>query len=334
MHKKTFQYIREYKWSNILAMLRNNSKTPKICTERFEGKFVVITGATSGIGYFTARKYASQGANLICINRNHEKSEKLQREIESEFGVSCDCKIADLSRLADIFRVSNELMQLSIPIDVIIHNAGVYLTKRELTPEGLEKVLVVHYLSSFIMNYLMMDKLIGQERARIIMVGSEGHRFAAWGLRLDDLNWEKRVYTGLQSYGSAKLAQLLSMICFNERFNNSAVTINTMHPGAVKTGTGQENGIFYRWFKRKLFDKILKTPELSAEALYYLGVSKDMAGVSGKFFNLTTLEDPAPPALDKEIACKLWEHTLEITGINKEDDKLQSEPYLQVSIEP
>jgi NAD(P)-dependent dehydrogenase (short-subunit alcohol dehydrogenase family) len=206
---------------------------------------------------------------------------------------------------------------LDSPIDVIIHNAGVYLTKRELTNDGLEKVFVVHYLSSFLMNYLLMDKLKGQQKARIIMVGSEGHRFAAWGLRPDDLNWEKRRYSGLKSYGSAKTAQLLSMIVFDERFKNTEVTINTMHPGAVKTETGQENGPVYRWFKRYFFDKTLKSPEISAEALYYLGVSKELDGISGKFFNLTTLEEPAPPALDKEIAYELWDETLRITGITE-----------------
>jgi retinol dehydrogenase 13 len=146
------------------------------------------------------------------------KIRKFRREIESEFGVKCDYKIADLSNLNDIFRVSNELAEFEFPIDVIIHNAGVYLTKRELTPDGFEKVFVVHYLSSFIMNYLLMDKLKAQEKARIIMVGSEGHRFAAWGLRLDDLNWEKRRYSGLKSYGSAKTAQLLSMMVFDDNF--------------------------------------------------------------------------------------------------------------------
>ncbi|MDY0151761.1 MAG: SDR family NAD(P)-dependent oxidoreductase, partial [Candidatus Cloacimonas sp.] len=138
----------EYKWSNIFAMIRNNRREPKICPDGFEQKLVVITGATSGIGYATARKYASKGANLLCINRNPEKSESLRREIEGEFGVKCDYKIADLSSLADVFKVSNELAQLSIPIEVIIHNAGVYLTKRELTSDGLERVFVVHYLSS------------------------------------------------------------------------------------------------------------------------------------------------------------------------------------------
>jgi retinol dehydrogenase 13 len=317
MRKKTAQYIREYKWSNIFAMIRNNRKDPKMCADEFKDKLVVITGATSGIGYVTARKFASKGANLLCINRNPEKSENLRLEIECEFGVKCDYKIADLSSLNDIFRVSNELALLDFPIDVLIHNAGVYLTKRELTTEGLEKVFVVHYLSSFIMNYLLMDKLKGQQKARIIMVGSEGHRFAAWGLRPDDLNWEKRRYSGLKSYGSAKTAQLLSMIVFDERFKNTEVTINTMHPGAVKTETGQENGPIYRWFKRNIFDKTLKSPEISAEALYYLGVSKELDGISGNFFNLTTLEEPAPPALDKEIAYELWDETLKIIGIKE-----------------
>jgi len=314
-NKKFAKYFREYEWSNISAMIRNNRSNPGICTEEFNNKLVLITGATSGIGYYTARKYASKGANLLCINRNETKSEALRLEIESEFGVKCDYKIADLSNLNDIHRVSNELSRLENTIDILIHNAGIYLTKRELTGEGLEKVFVIQYLASFILNFTLMNKLKSQEKTRIIMVNSEGHRFAAWGLRIDDLNWEKRSYSGLKSYGSAKLAQLLSMLVFEEHFRNTGVTINSMHPGAVKTETGQENGPLYRWFKRNFLDKSLRSPEISAEALYYLGVSKKMEGISRKFFNLTTQEVPAPPALDKEVAYELWEKSLELCSV-------------------
>ena len=311
-NKKFAKYFREYEWSNISAMIRNNGSDPKICSGDFSNKLVVITGATSGIGYHTARKYASHGANLLCINRNIQKSESLCLEIRNDFGVSCEYRIADLSNLQDIHRAAGELVKLNTPIDVLIHNAGIYLTKKELTGEGLEKVFVIQYLSSFIINYILLDKLRSQEKARIIMVNSEGHRFAAWGLRLDDLNWEKRRYSGLGSYGSAKLAQLLSMIVFNEHFRNTGVSINAMHPGAVKTDTGQENGPVYRWIKRNVLDKSLKSPQISAEALYYLGVSGEIESVSGKFFNLTTMEKPAPPALDKEVALELWEKSLEL----------------------
>jgi len=314
-NKKFFQYFKEYQWSNIFAMIRNNRLDPGICTEDFTGKLVVITGATSGIGYHTARKYAAQGSNLLCINRNLQKSEALCREIESEYGVKCGYKLADLSNLQDIHHVAEELVKINTPIDVLIHNAGIYLTKRELNSDGIEKVFVIQHLASFIINFILMDKLKSQSSARIILVNSEGHRFAAWGLRMDDLNWERRRYSGLKSYGSAKLAQLLSMLVLNDHFRNTGVSVNAMHPGAVKTDTGQENGPAYRWFKRNFLDKSLRSPEISAEALYYLGVSKEIENVSGKFFNLTTEEEPAPPAMDKEAAYELWEKSLELGGL-------------------
>ena len=116
-------------------------------------------------------------------------------------------------------------------------------------------------------------------------MNSEAHRFAAWGLEVDDLNWERRRYTGLKSYGSAKLAQLLSMFVFEEHYKGSGVTINSMHPGAVKTDSGKDNGPVYRWFKKNFFDKTLRAANISAEAIYYLGVSKEIEGVSGKALN-------------------------------------------------
>jgi NAD(P)-dependent dehydrogenase (short-subunit alcohol dehydrogenase family) len=107
------------------------------------------------------------------------------------------------------------------------------------------------------------------------------------------------------------------MIVFDEHFKNSGVTINTVHPGAVKTESGLENGPIYRWFKRNFLDRMLKSPEISAEALYYLGVAKEMEGVSGKYFNLTTEEEPAPPARDKEVAYELWNKSIELAGLDR-----------------
>ena len=308
-------YFNEYKWSNIAAMIRNNRRDPKICTTDFKNRLVVISGATSGIGYLTARKFASKGADLLCINRNQQKSEASKREIEREFGVSYDYKIADLSNLKDIEQVAGDLSKLEKLIDVLIHNAGTYLTRKELTSEGFDKVFMVNHLSSFMINILLCEKFKSQKKGRIILVNSEGHRFAAWGLRLDDLNWEKRHYSGLKSYGSAKLAQLLSMHLFADYFKPSGITINAMHPGAVRSETGKDNGPVYRWIKKHLFDKTLRPTEISAESIYYLAVSDEIEGISGKFFNLTTEEIPAPPALDREAANELWAKSLEMTGL-------------------
>jgi retinol dehydrogenase 13 len=313
--KAILKYWSLYKWSNVFEMIRNNRRNPAVCVDDFRERLLVITGGTSGIGYYTIRKYASCGANILCINRNEEKSIQLCEEIKRDFGVRCDYRIADLSRLADIHRVGRDLADMNAVIDVLIHNAGLYINRRAITADGLEMTFAVNYLSSFIINYLLKDKLRKQESSRILMVNSEGYRFAVWGARLDDLNWQKRRYSGLQAYGSAKICQLLSMILFEEYFRGSQVTLNAMHPGAVRTGTGKENGPMYKWYKKNIIDRLSKSPEISADALYYLGVSKTMTGISGKFYNLTTEEELTPPAVDRGAAQELWEHSMQVGGL-------------------
>ena len=309
------KYLKQYKFSQIRAMRKNKKAEMKECEENFRGKLVVITGATSGIGYFTARKYASNGANLLLINRNEEKSLNVCEEIRQDFGVECEYKIADFSHISDVKNVGNELLDSDQIIDVFIHNAGVYSTKKIITEDDLELVFQVDYLASFILIYMLKDKLKTQEKARIILVNSEGHRFAILGIHLDDLKWEDHHYSGLRSYGVAKTAQLLSMIKFDDYFKDSGVTINAMHPGSVKSNMGQNNGRLYRSFKRLLIDRAAKSPEISAIALYYLGVSEELKGVSGKFFRVTEEEQPAPPALDRNVADELWDLSIKLSGL-------------------
>ena len=296
-------------------MRRNKKAEVKECQEDFREKLVVITGATSGIGYFTAREYASHGANLLLINRNEEKSINVCEEICQDFGVECEYKIADFAHISDLKKVGYELLDSDINIDVFIHNAGVYSTKKIFTEDNIELVFQVDYLGSFILNYILKDKLKAQGNTRIIFVNSEGHRFALLGLSLDDLEWEEHHYSGLRSYGKAKTAQLLSMISFNEYFKDSGVSINAMHPGSVKTNMGENNGRSYRFFKHLLIDRAAKSPEISAKALYYLGVSNEMNGVSGKFYRLTAEEEPAPPTLDREVAEELWDLSIKLGGL-------------------
>lgn len=294
-------------------MIRNNSRDPLICEDDFKGKVVMISGATAGIGKLTAHKFASMGARLVCINRNPVKSQALKEEIEGQYGTVCNNIIADLGVYQDVLRAAEELKAMDEPIDVLIHNAGIFLTRQEYTLEGIDKVFMVHHLSAFMLNILLADKLRSQEEARIILVSSEGHRFVPWGLHLDDLNWEKHRYTGLKSYGSAKLAQLQTMLIFDEHFRDSGVSIIAMHPGAVRSETGQENGRGYRRFKKHIMDRMLRPTDISSEAIYYLAAAKEMKGVSGKFFNLTMEEDPAPPAVDREAAAETWARSIELT---------------------
>lgn len=309
------KYWGQYRWANVGAMIKNSMQAPEICEDDFRGRLVVITGATSGIGYQTARHYAFYGANLLTINRDEQKSEALSQMLEREFGVACDYVLADLSRLADVHRVGNVLASMAAPIDVLIHNAGLYLSKKRLTEDGIETTFAVNYLASFVINNLVKEKLKAQQKTRIILVSSEGYRFAVWGLRLDDLNWDRRRYTGMRAYGASKTAQLLAMSVFHDDFRASGVTINAMHPGMVATNTGRDNGPLYKWYKRNFLDRLSQPVDVSAQALYYLGVSKALADVSGKFFNLTRMEELAPPARDRDVADALWEISLDMGGL-------------------
>jgi retinol dehydrogenase 13 len=309
------RYRKEYKWSNIFAMIRNQNLDPEICTDDFNNRFVVITGATSGIGYVTARKYASQGADILCINRNEKKSIELCETLNNQYGTQCIYMIADFAKLADVHAVAKQLATLDRNIDVLIHNAGVYVTQKTFTIDNMELVFQTNYLSSFILNHYTKEKFIKQNSGRILFVNSEAHRFAVWGLNLDDLSWDKWSYSGLKSYGAAKTAQLLSMIKLTDCFTGTRVTVNAMHPGNVKTNSGQNNGRLYKLFKKVVVDRTAKPLEISAESLYYLGVSKKVENLTGKFFNLTTEEEPAPPALDREAAEKLWVLSHALGGI-------------------
>jgi len=306
------KYFKEYKWSNIIAMMRNLKSEPQICKDDFNDRLVIITGATSGIGYAAAKKYASHGAEILSINRNEQKSIEFCEDIKTQYGTKCIYWIADLSRLSEVHSLGEKLAALERNIDVLIHNAGVYNTTKTITADNMEAVFQTNYLSTFILNHYLKDKFIKQNSGRILFVNSEAHRFAAWGLHLDDLAWEKHAYSGLKSYGAAKLAQLLSMIKLTEYFTGTGVTINAMHPGNVKTNSGQNNGPIYKFFKKVVVDRSAKSADIAAEALYYLGVSKNLDTVSGKFFNLTTEEEPAPPALDKDAAEELWALSLEL----------------------
>lgn len=305
------KYWPEYKWSNVNAMIQNMRRPPKENTEPFRDRFVVITGATSGIGYETARKYASMGAHILMINRNPEKSDAVRNEIAEEFNTPIDYMIADLAVLSDIDRVGKHLLSIEKPIDVLIHNAGVHLETRRENAFGLEENFAIHYLCPFVINKLLLPKYQRDKTGRILLVSSEAYRFAAWGLDLEDLQWKTRRYTGIKAYGAGKLAQLLFMHLLSAELAPYQVTINAMYPGMVRTQTGKSNGRWYQWYKKNIIDKLSASSEVSAEALYFLGTSPELSQTTDVFFHLTTEEELAPPARDIEAAQALLVKTLD-----------------------
>jgi NAD(P)-dependent dehydrogenase (short-subunit alcohol dehydrogenase family) len=296
-----------------LMFLENRRAIQKTTTVSMAGKVCVVSGSTSGVGLEAVKRLARGGAQIVMVCRNPDKAEAIRKEILTQYNVRMDIITSDFSDLEDVRKAADVLLRIYPRIDVLINSAGLHSTTRTVTSDGFEMVFCVNHLAPFLITYLLLERLKQCAPARIIQVNSEGHRFG--GLNLDDLNWEHRHYMGLRGYGASKVAQLLTTWEFADRLKGSGVTINAMHPGDVKTNIGNNNGPLYRWFLHNMTWHTLKDPVISGEALYYLAAASEMAGVSGRFFHLTIDEKPAAPALDRETGRKIWELSMQLTGL-------------------
>ena len=302
-----------FKFPDELMFIKNSRAKQKQSSESMAGKLCVIAGATSGVGLAAARALAAGGADIVMIIRNESKAQAVKREIEGEFPVFIDYFIADFSDLKQVRQAAQAILDKYPKIDVLINSAGIHNTRRILNKDNVEMVFCVNHLASFLLTNLLLERMIRSAPSRIIQVNSEGHRFS--GVNIDDVNWDKHFYTGLRGYGASKSAQLLTVWHMAQALEGTGVTINAMHPGAVKTNIGNNNGWLYRWYLRNVTWHFLKDPRISGEALYYLASSPKLNDVSGKFFNLTILETPARHALDPVKQKQIWDLSMEMIDL-------------------
>jgi len=298
-----------------LQFIVNGRMPQKRTNVSLDGKTCIVTGATSGVGYAAAKRIAESCGDLVLVCRNREKATSVKTEIETENGVNVDLVFADFSDLDQVRRAGAEILDSFPRIDVLVNNAGMHNTGRKLNKDGIEMVFCVNHLASFLLTRLLLDRIMDSTPARILYVNSQGHRFN--GLDLDDLNWEKRSYWGLQGYGAAKTAQLLTIWELADQLSESGVTVNAMHPGGVRTNIGMNNGLLYRLYQTYLLAPFLSKPEISGEAIYYLIAAPEMEHETGKFYNQTIEEKPAAHALDRELGKRVWEISEKLTGLDQ-----------------
>lgn len=306
---------KKFEFPPELDFIRAGRLQQKVSNTYMKGKICVITGTTSGVGYQAAIRLARAGAKIVTIVRSKEKAEKLCTEIRALSAPEPDYYIADFANLSELRKATEAILEKYPHIDVLVNNAGVHMTTRQLTVDGYETAFAVNHLASFLVTSLLLKRMVESAPSRIIQVNSEGHRFN--GLKIDDLNWENRNYGGYGGYGASKTAQLMTVWELNDLLQGKGVTINAMHPGAVKSNIGTNNGILYNLFSKYLIQPTLKSPEISGDAIYYLASSPEMDGVSGKFYNLTNEEIPAPHALNRELGKQIFERSKEMIHLDK-----------------
>ncbi|MGE4583271.1 MAG: SDR family NAD(P)-dependent oxidoreductase [Sphaerochaeta sp.] len=300
-------------WPEELMFMKNSRAVQKRSTLRLDGKIVVITGTTSGVGKAAAIRFAQGGAHLVMICRNAAKARTLQDDLIRNYQVPVNVLIADFTDLESIRAVARAIAAQYQRIDVLIHNVGIHRTHKVILAEGYDEVFLVNHLAPFLLNCLLLPTMVRSPKSRILYVNSEGHRFST--VHPDDLQWKCHRYTGLKGYGAAKTAQLLTIWEFDEMLKPYEVRITAMHPGAVKSSVGHDNGGFYAWYAQHVLSHFLGDPSCSGEALYYLATTKEQTVSSARFYNQTVEEKPAAHALDRTLGKVVFAQSLQLVGL-------------------
>jgi len=276
-----------------------------------DGKVVLITGGTSGIGRAAATALAGMGAEVVVTGRNKEKGEEALGEIRRESGnEEVSLLLADLAVQAEVRRLAEAVRERHDRLDVLVNNAGLVQSRRTETPDGIETTLAVNHLAPFLLTNLLLDLLKESAPSRIITVASEAQR---WGkMDLDDLQSERR-YRGFPVYGKTKLANIMFTFELAERLEGTGVTANCLHPGSVNTNFGKNNRNLMTLLFR-VFKPFMRSPEQGADTIVYLASSPDVEGMSGKYLSDRKVISASDEAYDETLRKKLWEASEKLTG--------------------
>ena len=277
-----------------------------------EGKTVVITGATSGIGEVAATRLAEKGARIVFIARDRSRGEQTLAHLETVApGRNHQAHYANLSRLAEMKRVAETIAGNEPRIDVLVNNAGAVFSTRQVTGEALEMTFATNHIAYFVVTNLLLERLKATAGARIVCTASDAHKRAK--LNFSDLQSEKD-YTGFGMYGRSKLMNILFTRELARRLAGTGVTANCLHPGFVATRFGDASGGVSS-LAIKAAKKFALTPEEGAETIIYLASSPEVAGVTGKYFYKCKEAAPTAEAQNDADARRLWDISADLSGM-------------------
>lgn len=281
-------------------------------TARMQGKIVLISGATRGIGEVTARELARRGASVTIIGRDPARTQATAQAIQAAGGgAAVESIVADLATLAGVRAAAAEFQARHDRLDVLVNNAGAMFLKREVTADGFERTFALNHLSYFLLTNLLLGTLTASAPARVVSVASAAH--SAGKIDFDDLQAERH-YNGLRQYSTTKLMNLLFTYELARRLAGTGVTANALHPGFVATGFAHNNSPLVGLGLR-LMRPIMIGPERGAQTSIYLASSPEVAGVSGQYFSNRKPARSIPASYDETAARKLWEISAQLTGL-------------------
>lgn len=277
-----------------------------------KGKYCLITGANSGIGKATAIQLALQGAHIIMACRNPLKAEEAKKEIIYRSGnEQVDILLVDFAKQEEIRALAAAYQSKYPKLDLLVNNAGLIADKRIETAEGYELTFAVNHLGYFLLTNLLIDSLKSADRARVINVSSEAHRIGK--LNFDDLHL-KNDYSNIKAYSNSKLANILFNLELSSQLEGTGITTNALHPGVVNSNFGGNSSMLWQAMI-VMARPFMVSIEKGAETSIYLATSDDVAAVSGRYFVRKKQRKPNSDAMDRVLAKRLWDISLELTGL-------------------
>ena len=281
-----------------------------------DGKRVLITGATGGIGRITARALAKAGADVILVGRTPEKGRDAVAEIARQTdGERASFIRADLSVQAEVRRLGDQVAAQWDRLDVLINNAGAMFGRRQESADGIEMTLAVNHLAYCLLTRLLFERLRAAGPARIVNVASGAHRRGR--IRLDDLESRRR-YRGFQVYSDSKLLNVLFTYELARRIEGSGVTANCLHPGFVATDIGVAHGVVPGPIWALITRVAAISPGDGAKTSIHLAGSPEVAGVSGKYFDKCRPVRSSTASYDRDTQRRLWDISADLTGMDKD----------------
>lgn len=277
-------------------------------------KICLITGATAGIGQAAIEKLAEEDMDFIFIGRSKEKCEALLNKLK-QINNHNNYKywVADFEDLENIRKVALEIKDTIGNLDILINNAGAIYANKELTTEGFEKTFTTNHLTPFLLTNILLPIIEKTPGARIVNTSSHSHYRGK--LNFEDLHY-KDSYFVMTAYERSKLANVLFTNHLAKMLKDKGITANSLHPGVVKTQIGNKNSNFISSFFWKLFSGIAGVSvEKGADTIIYLATSKEVDGVTGKYFYNRKIKTPSKLAQDESLALILWNKSLEMTKL-------------------
>ena len=280
-----------------------------------EGKTCLITGASDGIGYVSARELARKGAGVIVVGRNVIKTEAAVKRIIDETGNDqVRFLLADLSSQGEVRQLATEVKRLAPRIDVLINNAGAIFLSNETSADGLEMTFALNHMSYYVLTILLLDTLRDSAPSRVINVSSAAHKTQKKCV-LEELP-EPGAHRGWRAYARSKLCNLLFTYEMARRVEGTGVTVNALHPGSIRTNIGRNNGLV-GWMGNFYLGLRGVTVEQGAETTVYLATSDELEGVTGRYFEKCRAVQSSRLSYDRALAGRLWNLSERLTEVSE-----------------